>query len=56
MQSSQKPTQQQYFTGHKIKYVKRAKMFCKTFFDVNGEQKREWALHYDGFKMDNSKA
>ncbi len=33
--------QQQYFEGAKIKYVVKAKRWCKTYFE-NGKQVQKW--------------
>ncbi len=34
--------QPQAFVGERVKYVKKAGMFCRTFFNERGVQCQEW--------------
>ena len=36
------------FEGHKIRYVKKARMWCKTWFE-NKKQKQQWAMNVADF-------
>lgn len=40
-QRSYKDRQPQYFEGERIKYVGKAKRYCRTWFE-NGKQQIEW--------------